>query len=576
MKRTIALLLCILILIPALVSCTSIKPSDDDKGAEIPVYLSSAIYNLDPAYAYLDDAGAKILPMIYEGLFKLNSDGKAEKALCKSYTSYTDRDGSFVAEFTLNDTKWSDGRSVTANDFVFAWKRILEPEFSSKAASLLFDIKNARECKNGDVSIDDLGVAASETKVVSVTFTKQINIDEFIKTLASPALVPLREDKVNRLEDWASYYATMVTNGPFYVKIFIPGEDSMILERSIYYYRDIDKENQALDKYVKPFRLNITMGDAEKAKEAYDAQELVYNSEIAVSARADIGKNVKTLGEKSTHTYIFNTTKAPFNNADVRRALSLAIDRNELVNILTFAKAAEGVIPGGIFDTDGKKEFRSNGEKLIDAGANLDEAKKLVNGAKVTEKNITITIRDNNQTDEKAAEYVKGQWEQLGFKVDIKKLGFEYYTNIEYDQYRDLFRKAYSDRDFDVIAIDSQMYSFDSFSELASFARPFSGEGMDLSSGNFDAVAHISGYDNEEYDSLIESAFSEEDSAKKSELLHQAEKMLITDMPVIPLFENQNAYIKNKSLSKLNEDNFFGSVDFTKAKLSGYEKYKTE
>lgn len=559
--------MCVVLLVPVLASCSgSIRPTDEDKGAEIPVHLSSEIYNLDPAYAYLDEAGAKILPLIYEGLFRYNDDGKAEKALCTKYNTYTNRDGEFVAEFTIAETKWSDGRSVNANDFVYAWKRILEPEFQSKAASLLFDVKNARECKNGDVSIDDLGVVAAETRVLQVTFAQKIDIEDFINTLASPALVPLREDKANRLTDWASYYATMVTNGPFYVKLFTPGDKEMVLERSIYYYRDIEKENEYLDKYVKPYRLNIVMGSSEDAAKDFEDGKLVFNSEIALDKRGEA--DAELLDSLSTATYVFNTQRAPFDSADVRKALSLAIDRTELAELLVYAKAAGGIIPEAINDKTDKDSFRENGGSLV--ATDMAEAKKLA--ANATDKEITLTVRDS-EVDLAIADYVKGQWEELGFTVEIIPLSFEHYTNIEYDQYDDLLYNAYSTRDFDVIGIDSVMLENSAFTELACFAKPFSGGAMDLASGDFSAVTHLSGYDSDEYDELIEKAFEEKDAAKRSELLHQAEAMLLEDMPVCPLVVYQNGYVVNDDLSKLDTD-YYGAVTFTDASLKDYESYK--
>ena len=567
MKKILTLIMCVLLILPCLASCTGIKPTDEDKGAEIPVHLTTEIYNLDPAFAYLDDAGAKILSLIYEGLFTYDEKGKPEKALCTDYKTYTNRDGEFVAEFTIGDTKWSDGRSVSANDFVYAWKRILEPEFQSKAASLLFDIKNARACKNGDISIDDFGAVAAETKVLQVTFEKKIDINEFLNILASPALVPLREDKVNRLTDWASYYATMVTNGPFYVKIFTPGESQMVLERSIYYYRDMDKENERLDKYVRPFRLNITMGSSDDAMAAYKEGSLVFNSQIALGSRKEA--DVEKLNTLSTATYVFNNQRAPFDNADVRRGLSMAIDREELAGIIGYAKPAQGIIPEGIVDKSDKDSFRANGGALIEAKANMSEAKKLT--AAATDKEISITIREN-EIDRAVADYVKAQWEQLGFTVEIIELSFEHYTNIEYDQYADLLYRAYSTRDFDVIAIDSQMLAITAFNELSGYARPFSGGAMDLASGNFDSVTNLSGYASDDYDKLIEEAYAA-DKEKRSELLHKAEEMLIADMPVAPLFVYENAYMTSNDLKKLSSD-YFGSVLFTKATLKDYERFK--
>ena len=573
MKKVLAALMCVILLLPTLVSCGGIKPNDDDRGAEIPVYLSEEIYNLDPAVAYTNSSAAKILSLIFEGLFRLDEDGKVQKALCTDYKTYTDRDGEFVAEFTLGDTKWSDDRTVSANDFVYAWKRILEPEFSSKAASMLFDVKNARACKSGDVSIDDLGVVAADTKVLQVTFEKEINIDTFIRDLASPALVPLREDKVNRLADWASYYATMATNGPFFVKIFVPGEGSMVLERSIYYYRDTEEENESLDKYVNPYRLCIKFETPEKNYENFKSENIVFDSDLPLSERAN-ASDVETINMLSTQTYVFNTTKAPFDNASVRKALSLAIDRNEIAQKVVYADPATGIIPNGISDKSDNDSFRENGGSLIESGAKLDEAKKLISDAKVSNKDITITVREN-QVDLTVAEYIKGQWEQLGFKVKLDTPTFEHYTNIEYDQYKDLFDEKYQNCDFDVIVIDSQMLSTYAFNELSSYAAEFSGMGMDLSNANFDAVSHITGYSKPDYDKLIAQAYEETDTAKRSDLLHQAEAMLVEDMPVMPVFVHKNAYVKNSSLSKLSAD-YFGAVLFKEAKLSGYEKYKTE
>lgn len=568
MKKLIALLMCVVLLVPVLVSCGGIMPDDEDKGAEIPVHLSTEIYNLDPAYAYLDDAGSKILPLIYEGLFTYDEDGEVVEAQCTDYETYTNREGEFVAEFTIAETKWSDGRSVNANDYVYAWKRILEPEFQSKAASLLFDIKNARACKNGDISIDDFGVVAAESRVIQITFEREVDIEEFIVNLASPALVPLREDKANRLTGWASYYATMVCNGPYYVKVFIPGEDLMILERSIYYYRDTDDEGESLDKYVKPYRLNIHMGGLNSALNAYNNAELMFNSELPLAVRADAGAEV--LDTLSTATYVFNTQKAPFDNADVRKGLSMAIDRTKLAGIITYAKAAEGIIPDGIFDKSDEDSFRKNGGKLINTKADMDEAKKLTKSAEVKE--ITITCRDND-IDKAVAEYVQGQWEQLGFTVEINAVSFVPYEEIEYDQYEDKLYTAYTTRDFDVIAIDSQMLSTTAFNELASYSKNFSGGAMDLASGNFDAVTNLCGYDNPEYDELIESAFATTDKAKRSEFLHKAEKMLIEDMPVAPLFVHQNGYVIDDDLSDV-ETTYFGAVTFTEAELEDYERFK--
>jgi len=170
MKKIIALLLCMVMLSVSLTSC--IRTTSDYKGVEIPIFLSDPVYNLDPAFAYLDDGATKLLSLLFEGLYVLDEDGKPVEAMAKGYETYKDRDGNFICEFQLNETKWNDGRRVNANDFVFAWKRLIQPDFESPAAALLYDIKNARDCKTGEKSIDDLGVSAVGTKTLQVMFER--------------------------------------------------------------------------------------------------------------------------------------------------------------------------------------------------------------------------------------------------------------------------------------------------------------------------------------------------------------------------------------------------------------------
>ena len=221
-KRIVALMLCLIMLVPFAVGCST-EGTDEDKGAIIPMYITNPIYNLDPAVAYTNDDTVKIIGLLFEGVTKINDNGKVEKGMAKSW-KVIDKAGEYKLQITLKDSKWSDGRPVSADDFIYAWKRILDPEFTCEAAALLFDIKNARLVKSGDASIDDLGLAAVDSTVIEITFESKINVDYFLMNLASPALVPLREDIVVRSEDWAKKPSTIVTNGPFLLRSMEYGE----------------------------------------------------------------------------------------------------------------------------------------------------------------------------------------------------------------------------------------------------------------------------------------------------------------------------------------------------------------
>jgi hypothetical protein len=167
---------------------------DRIKDNEITIYTDK-ITNLDPALAYNDADAEQVLSLVYDGLVDVNEKGKVVGSIAKKWTL----DGN-VLEFRLNTTKWSDGTVIQAKDFVYAWKRILNPEFQCSAASLLMYIKNAEEVKNGDTSIDNLGLYASGTNLLTVELIDASYADAFLQNCASVALSPLREDKVEKIK----------------------------------------------------------------------------------------------------------------------------------------------------------------------------------------------------------------------------------------------------------------------------------------------------------------------------------------------------------------------------------------
>lgn len=593
MKRFLCLLLCVVMAAAMLVSCGE---DDDDKGAIIPVYLASPIGNFDPAFASHDVNANRFLGLLFEGLFRIGENGKLEKAIAKSWKIKEDPEHEeYVMEIELNTTFWSDGRQVSADDFVYAWKRLLEPEYQSENASLLFDIKNARAVKDGDMTIDDLGLYAADTTVLQVVFERKVDYDQFLENTASIALLPLREDTVVRLENWASNNATMVTNGPFILKkIEYAADMSTIsrieLERNVYYYRDVDRD--ALKKSVFPYRFVIDFTKTPEEQAAmYESGEIYLLGELPLSQRA--GASVDTGSTMSTATLVFNDRKAPFDKPEVRRALSQAIDRTALANIVVYAEAAEGFVPKGTFETTQGTSFRSAGAVINTAG-DVSGAKSLLSSAGVSSGTINLAIRAGDPVYQAVADYVKGVWEQLGFTVNVTEFGQRYYIDNEYDQWRDIFESVYRSAEFsytykevdangneksenfscDVMLVDYYS-STNPFSILSSFARPFSGGAMDLTTGSdYANVPHICGYENDGYDQMIENAYAEVDRAARAAILHQAEAQLAADMPVAPLFTYKMGYQISKDLSKVKVtgDGYF---ILTKAALKDYLNLQT-
>ncbi len=572
-KKVLSLILAALMGVTSLAGCTTLE--GDDKGAVIDMYLTTEVYNFDPQCSIVDDAQLKVLNLIYDGLTTIGENGKWQKSLMKSYSVEVDNGEEFAIIINLKTTRWSDARTVQAADFVYSWKRLLEASAPNEAASLLYDIKNARDIKMGDATIDDLGVSAVDTYVLRVEFEEKIDLNQFFENCSSVALSPLREDVITRYgeDTWATKPATIVTNGPFAPRE-MPSGGVLRLERSAYYYLNPEKE-QALDKYVIPYRLitDYGVGDASAQLAAYDAGSLFYNGEIALDKRAELESSATITDLMTTHTYVFNTTNPLFEKAEVRRALSLAIDREALADIVVYADPATGYIPTKVFETGKGTSFREVGGDLVASTANAAEAKSLLQSAGVTGGSFTISVRAGNAVDLAIADYVKSAWSSLGFNVTVKEIAASV-VRMEDDEYPvDSFLEAYDSGDFDVIAIDMNMLAPNAFSALSQFSAPFSGNGVDMNSENYDVYTHVSGYSNADYDKLIEDAFAEKDKAARAAILHQAEAKLMEDMPVCPLLFMKDAYIASGELSGISTD-YYGTRDFNDTKLKDYMSYK--
>ena len=590
MKRVVALALCLLMIVPAFASCA--KKDEDDKGAYISMYLTEQVYDLDPAYAYNNESALRVVSLVFDNLFVLDENGKVKKSLAKDYEILEDEaNEEYEMIITLNKTYWTDGSAITADDVYYAWTRILNSDSNFAAASLLFDVKNARAAKEGDVSIDDVGISALNESQVRITFEGKIDYDQFLLNLTSYALVPLRGDVVSKTEDWAKRPANICSSGPFRLRevSFDEGDEHLVLERNAYYYRNIQKD--AIDKSVTPYRIIVdyTMTDEEIMK-AYEDGKLFFVGDIPLSVRGDYKDSKDIKDSLSTHTYVLNQNaeingEKLFANADVRKALSTAIDREAIADAVVFAKAATAFVPYGVFDSDSKKDiFREVGGDIISAKADIGAAKALLDdaGINASKYKFSISVPAYDEVHIAVAEMVAAAWCELGFNVTIKaietienddilKTTQEIYTDIRDDIFAEDFRAG----KFEVAAIDYVALSADAYSVLAPFAKGFTGgasSSADALTADFEIPSHISGYNNEEYNQLIEDALAEKDIEARASILHEAEELLLEDMAVIPVIFNQTLTLEHDDLSKV-KYTYYGTFIFTKTKLKDYELY---
>ena len=548
------------------------KRDENDKGATLTMYLAGdpSNLNLDPAKMIYSAEAIKFMGLIFEGMMKIDENGKLQNGMCKKYTIIEDEEeGIYKIQFELKDTRWSDGNPVSADDFVYAWKRILEPEFSSPAAPLLYQIKNARSVKEGDMTVDDLGVYALDALLLEVIFEQKINYDQFLMNLTSIALVPLRSDTIDfQPDDWARKPLTLLSNGPFSIKTMEYNKATM-MERSTYYL--LDQKDNNIMRHVKPFRLSMDFSkNLSQLTDIYvndnGVDHLFYLGDVPPEKFSELESKTVTKNLLSAYTYHFNTKNQLFSKAEVRKALSIALDRNEIAKIVGLGvKPATGIVPHGIVDVKSTDEYRTVRSDVISASGDVAGAKSLLQSAGVSSGSFELKIRDT-ETEKKVAEYAKGVWQGLGFTVTVTPV-----RGVQYSE--DIFTVNY-----DVMGYDDQALGVDAFSVLAPFAMPFCGNVIKfLDEGKSDISPYITGFQDDSYDALIEEIFTtfmdNDDNTARTEKLLEAEKKLVDLSPVAPLYFNISINITDK-ITGLSY-NKFGFTEFTKANLKNYLQYET-
>ena len=594
MKRILALLLAMMMIAGMMVSCTGSEDEEEEevKGAQITVYLGSEIRNWDPAQMYTQASAAKFFSLVYEGLTRITPEGTLENALAKDIKIIeNEEDNEYKMQIELIETAWSDGRQLSADDVIYAWKRLLEPDYKSTACAMLYDIKNARAVRAGDATIDDLGLEALDTTLLQITFEGKIDYDLFLEYCASPALVPLREDVVGRYSDitsadyWAKKSATTLASGPFCVKNMDPDSagKSLTLQRNDY-YRALDGNKEGkIDKYVTPYRLNMNFGfDAEGRTTAFNYDYTTGTIELKggnlntiddqILYLADVPETTEGVHVQDTfsaYSLYINCNNGVLSEAKVRQALSVALDRTKIAGMLNATEPATGLVTKPVSATTlGGQSFRDLAGNTVSPTADEAKAKSLLSEAGVKSGKITYTYYRGRDGAADVAEYVKSVWEGLGFTVQLDEKGINQYSNML------IADPDTGEFEFDVYALDFHSLSTNAFSVLAPFAVPFSGSAKDTAHNDFSDKPSMSGYESDAYDALIEEAYAAETRDAMAAKLVEAEKLLMTDCPIIPLVFNKDTYIYNSEILSKIEPNIQGISVFTKMKMKDFELYE--
>ncbi len=568
MKKIISLILAVAMMLGALsllTGCATKHP-----GATINVYLGNTVYDFDPTDYYADSNADQLMSLLYEPLFRVNEKGKLEKAAAKKY-KVDEEERTIVID--LRESYWSDDTRVCAADFVYAIRdRVLSPSNPNPAAALFYDIENAAAAKSGLASISDIGIVASENYQLTINYREGADVDRLLKNLASVAASPVKSSTVESAPTyWSKTVNTMVFNGPFKIKTFDNAAGSMTLGRNVGYHQDPTSKNY--DNKVRPneleARFTVNGAEIEISYADIENKTVFYMTDASIADRASNVGGANVFDDTSVYTYIFNTGNPLFADARVRQALSMAIDREAIANAVHLGKAANGFIPdfmGG------------SSEALIKTTADIEAARTLLNSVDFgnVSKSFTLTVNDDEES-KAIADLVVAAWRQLGFTVTVKTAGVVN-TLVQEIQISDseiqwlLKEASYGNCQFDVLAVDWQLYSDDPFVGLAAFSSNLGGGGYDVV--NNATRKNVSGWYSAEYDELIVGAYRA-NGETESEYLASAEALLCEAMPVCPILFNQTVGFESKEIKKVEVD-AFGNLIFTDTKLKNYKKYLPE
>ncbi|QNK40993.1 peptide ABC transporter substrate-binding protein [Caproicibacter fermentans] len=493
------------------------------KSKSLTVHVGTEPDSIDPDLNTAVDGGIYI-QHCFEGLTKLDKDGKIVNGQAKDIKV---SDDGLTYNVTLrDDIKWQDDKTVTAQDFVYAWQRCVDPKTASEYSYMFDPVKNGTDIytgKNKDVT--SLGIKATDDTHLVITLNAPCAY--FEQLLSRPMFYPLRKDIVDGNDKWTQDPKTYIGNGAYKMTAW-NHKESIVDEKSDTYY---NKDAVTIDN-IK-FML---MDDDSAIQAAYQSGALQFADTYPVSEQTKWAqtKDYHAMAQLGTYYVAFNCQKAPFNNQKVREALSLAIDRNYIINTITKQgqTPADAFVSLGIGDADTSKDFRTVGGgfysvKDDDYDSNVAKAKQLLSEAGYPDGKGFPSFEysfNTNSTHKAVAEALQNMWkEELGINCTLAAQEWAVFIDSRQKGNYDIARDGW----------------------LADYIDPISYLDTFISgSGNNDPH-----WSNKDYDALIAKAKSTGDQTVRMQAMHDAEKLLMQDSAVAPIYFYTDVYLQNTNIS---------------------------
>ena len=534
-KLTAALLTLTLVCTGALSGCVTADPSAEEGEKGITVAISSDTGTMDPAGSIALTYLAYSVSALDE-LLTYDENGEIEYRAAESYEV---NDDSTVWTFHLReDALWSDGTPVTSADFMNTITRALDPASGSGYANYLFPIENAEAIYNGEADVDSLGVETPDEHTLIFRLAEPCVY--FLDLLRLPVYTPSCSEYADSVDSgWDRDPETSLSNGPFCLAEYVPDQYFVLEKNENYWNADAVK----LDTITYRF-----FDDTQSMANAYEAGE----ADVATSLSSTVmeayeGTDDLFVTDQIATRYIYmNLNVEPLNDVRVREAINLAINREELCQIVgSDTEPAYNLVAKYMKDKNTGEYFVDEADQPFEE--DVAKAQELLAEAGYPNGEGFPELTYNYPTLEMDSDTAQVIQEQLKENLNIT-------INLEAQELQANYSTRYAG-DFDLCRMNW----------TADFADPYTYLSMLLSNSTY----NCSGINDTEYDSIVAASNSESDPAKRSELLHQAEQLAVGEQfYIIPLFAMKSVNLVNPDITGIRQIPASGALEYRYADIN--------